>query len=126
MTKLSAWLSIAVGVVLGVAQLIRNWGNWEAPQNWMTWGVDIFAALALIAAGLLALRGQATRLLSVAWAFAGGLYVAGLLNHLIGVLVLEPGPVHDARQQLAVILSGLLVVVLGGLGLALFDRRRTP
>lgn len=122
MTMLSAWLSIGIGVLLGGAQLYRNWGHWD---NWMGWGVDIFAALVMVVAGLLALRKRTTRLLPVGWAFGIGLYVSALINHLMVMLTVEPGPLYDAKQQLVMIISVLLVLLLAGLALVLFDRKKT-
>ena len=123
MMTLSAWLSIGVGVVLGAGQLFRNWGNWD---QWMSWGVDIFAAVVMVVAGLLALRKRTTRLLPVGWAFGIGLYVSALVSHLMVMLVVEPGALHDAKRQLVVIISGLLALMLAGLALVLFDRRKAP
>lgn len=120
MTTLSAWLSIGVGLALGAAQLFRNWGKWD---NWMMWGVDVFAAAVMVVAGLLALRKRTTRLLPVGWAFAIGLYVSAVLNHLTTMLTLEPGPYHDAKQQLVIIISGILVLLFAGLAMVLFDRK---
>ena len=121
MTMLSAWLSIAVGLLLGVAQLYRNWGDWE---HSLTWGVDVFAAGVMVAAGLLALRKRTTRLLPVGWAFGIGLYASALLNHLTVMLSVEPGVLYDAKRQLVMIISVLMVVLLAGLALVLFDRKK--
>jgi hypothetical protein len=119
MVKLSAWLSIAAGITLGAAQLLRNWENW---QNWPSWMVDEFAALVMIAAGLLALRKRTTRLLPVGWSFACGLYVSALIGHL-NTLAASDGELHVATQRLVVIVAGLLGVSVLGLVLVIFDRR---
>jgi hypothetical protein len=123
MMTLSAWLSIGIGVLLGGAQLYRNWGNWD---QWMGWGVDIFAALVMVVAGLLALRKRTTRLLPVGWAFGIGLYVSALVSHLMVMLRAEPGALYDAKRQLVVIIVGLLALMLTGLALVLFDRKKAP
>ena len=121
MTKLSAWLSIGVGLLLGAGQLYRNFDNLD---RWLTWGVDVFAASVMIVAGLLALRKRTTRLLPVGWAFGIGLYMSALLNHLTVMFDVGPGALYDAKQTLVMIISVLLVLLFAGLGLVLFDRKK--
>ena len=121
MVKLSAWLAIAVGVVLAAAQLLRNYDNW---QNWPTWMIDELAAVVLVAAGLLALRRRTTRLLPVGWAFACGLYAAGVVSrwNALGPATAEA---YGAEQRLMAAVAGLVGVSLVGLALVLFSRKPT-
>ena len=117
--RLSGWLAIAVGAVVVVAQIYRNWGNWG---SWPTWAVDEFAAIALVVAGVSALRRPVTRLLPVAWAFACGLWLAGAIIHY-NSLPQIPGPHMAHEQQVLVLLGGLAVLTAVGLALVMFDRR---
>lgn len=121
MTMLSAWLSIGVGLLLAAGQLYRNWGNWD---GLLSWGVDIFAAAVMVVAGLLALRKRTTRLLPVGWAFGIGLYVSALLGHLTAMLTVDSPALYDAKQQLVTVIGGLLAILLAGLALVLFDRKK--
>ena len=119
MVRLSSWLAIAVGSVLAVAQLVRNFDNTE---RWMTWSIDVVAGLIIVAAGLLALRKQTTRLLPVGWSFALGLYAAAFLTHLT-ILQRADGDWRQAELRLVLILGGLLTATLVGLALVLFAPR---
>lgn len=118
MIKLSAWLAIGVGAAIAVAQVARNFDNLE---NWPMWAIDLVAAAILVAAGVLALRRQATRLLTVGWSFSLGLYLSALVAHL-RTLGLVEGPRHDATLQLVVIVLGLVALSLAGLGMGLLRR----
>ena len=117
--RLSGWLAIAVGAIVVVAQLYRNWGNWG---SWMTWTVDEVAALALIGAGVSALRRPVTRLLPVAWAFACGLWVAGAIIHF-NSLPQVPGEHLAHEKEISALLAGLAALTAGGLALVMLDRR---
>jgi hypothetical protein len=119
MVRLSSWLAIAVGAILAVAQVARNLDNAE---RWMSWSIDVAAGLIMIAAGLLALRKQTTRLLPVGWSFALGLYAAAFLTHLT-VLQKAEGNWYEAELKLVLILGGLLSATLVGLALVLFAPR---
>jgi hypothetical protein len=117
--RLSGWLAIAVGLVVLAAQLYRNWGNWE---SWMTWVVDEFAALALIGAGVSALRRPVTRLLPVAWAFACGLWLAGAIIHFNSLPDI-PGAHLAHEQEISGLLGALALLTAAGLALVMLDRR---
>lgn len=121
MIRLSAWLAIAVGLAVAVAQFYRNASNWE---NWSTWMIDEFAAAVLIVAGLLALRKQTTRLLPVGWSFAVGLYAAGSISHW-NALKVTSGEVYASEYRLAILLAVIEVVALVGLGMVLLSKRPT-
>lgn len=116
MLKLSAWLAIAVGLLLAAGQVARNYDNME---NVQTWAVDVFAGLVMVASGLLALRKQTTRLLPVGWSFACGLYVTAFITHLT-IMQEASGDWYIAEQRLVFIIGGLLTVSLAGLALVLF------
>jgi hypothetical protein len=117
MSKLSAWLAIAVAVPLGAIQLWRNWGNWD---HWGTWAVDELTAALLLAAAVLALRGN-PRYLAPAWAFSTALYLSSLVARLYS-LPLLPDTAYAAELQLTQLVGGLLAVSLVGLGLSFRER----
>lgn len=121
MVRLSAWFAIAVGIAIAVAQIYRNYNNWA---NWSTWMIDEFAAAVLVAAGVLALRKQTTRLLPVAWAFVVGLYAAGSISHWNALKVVS-SEIYASEYQLAILLVILEVVGLAGLALVMFGKRPT-
>lgn len=115
MIKLSAWLAIAVGVVLGAAQIARNYDNWA---SWPTWMIDEVAAVVLVLAGLLALRKRTTRLLPVGWSFALGLYTSSFVGHWTAMHMVS-GEVFVSEQRLVVIVGLLAAVCVGGIALVL-------
>lgn len=119
MIRLSAWMAIAAGALLGVAQLARNYDNWD---NWQTWMIDEAAAVAMIVAGLMALRRRMTRLLPVAWSFALGLYVASFVGHWSALKYVD-GEVYASEQRLLMIVGALVVISLAGILMTLFARR---
>jgi hypothetical protein len=120
MIRLSAWFAIAVGVVIAVAQIVRNNDNWE---NWSTWMIDEFAAVVLVIAGVLALRKQTTRLLPVAWSFAVGLYAGAAISHWNG-LKATSGETYAREYQLAILLAVVELIALAGLALVMFSKRQ--
>lgn len=119
MSRLAAWLAIVVAGPLFVAQLVRNWGNWE---YWQTWGVDLLVAVLLASAGLAALRGAAPKYLAAAWAFATAMYLSSFVSHQYHASHTE-GAMHDAETRLTMIIGALLVACLAGAALSLFGRR---
>lgn len=122
MLRMSAWLAIAFGALLAVAQTYRNWGNWGP---WITWGVDVLGGLALMAAGVVALRRANPRSLPAAWGFAAGLYVSSVIGYSLRSRDLSPEQlaVHDAR---ALIVTALMAVSLLGLISSLLLRPSGP
>jgi hypothetical protein len=119
MLKLSSWLAIAVGALLAIGQVVRNYDN---PEHWMTWAVDVVAGLIIVAAGLLALRKRTTRLLPVGWSFAMGLYAAAFLTHLT-ILQKAQGEWYEAELKLVLIVGALLGATVIGLVLVMFAPR---
>ena len=117
MSRLSAWLAIAVGAPLGAIQLWRNWGNWD---RWGTWAIDELAAALLLGAAVLALRGS-PRYLAPAWAFSTALYLSSLVSRLYS-LPLLPDTIHAAEVRLTQLAGGLLAASLVGLVLSFRER----
>lgn len=119
MIKLSAWMAIAVGLLLGAAQAARNYDNLA---NWPTWSIDILAAIVMVVAGLLALRKRTTRLLPVGWSFGCGLYVSSFVSHWNATHIVT-GELLEAEQQLTLIIGAIVALCLVGIVLVLFAPR---
>lgn len=111
MLKLSSWLAIVVGAAVAVAQVYRNYDN---PEHWMTWGIDVLAGLLIVGCGVAALRKQNTRMLPVGWSFAIGLYASAFLTHLT-LLGQAEGAWYQSELKLVMILGGLLTAATAGL-----------
>jgi hypothetical protein len=102
---------------LGPLGHLRNWGNWD---HWGTWAVDELTAALLLAAALLALRGN-PRYLAPAWAFSTALYLSSLVTRLYS-LPLLPDTIYASELRLTQLVGGLLAVSLAGLALGLRER----
>jgi hypothetical protein len=122
MTRISAWMAIAVGLVLGAAQIMRNYDNLA---NWPSWSIDLVAAGILIAGGLLTIRNGMSRALATGWSFSGGLYVSALLNHTRNLQGAVDPAQAEVSQRLVIIIAGLVVATGVGLALTLFDPKRS-
>jgi hypothetical protein len=120
MMRLSAWLAIAFGASVAVAQLVRNWGNWGA---WPTWTIDEFSSAVLILAGVLTLRGTTGRFLAPGWAFACGLFGSSLIGYWRGLALFE-GEAYAGHLRFLAIVAALLSVCIVGLALSLAERRK--
>jgi hypothetical protein len=119
--RLSAWLSIAVGLVLGAAQVLRNLDNWA---NWPTWMLDEAAALMMIVGGALSLWRGGSRVLVAGWGVGVGLYGSSLVSH---VMALRDGLRPEARamhEHLAMIIGTLLALTILGLAMTLLEKRK--
>jgi hypothetical protein len=121
MSRLAAWLALAVSAPLFAGELVRNWGNWA---YWATWGADLLVAVLLAAAGYASLRGAAPKYLASAWSFAAALYLSSFVGHAYRYLSLD-GDLAAAEQRLMLIVGALLLVCLAGASMALVGRRST-
>lgn len=119
MIKLSAWMAIAVGLLLGAAQIARNYDNLT---NWPTWTIDIVAATVMVIAGVLALRKRTTRLLPVGWSFGLGLYTSSFVSHWNTTRVVG-GELLASEERLVMIIGALVAICLVGIALVLFAPR---
>ena len=120
MTRLAAWLAIAVAIPLAAAQLYRNFDNWN---RWPSWVIDEVAAAGLLVAGALALRQGQPRYLAPAWAFAFALYLSSVATR-IHALPMMPPEIYGAELMLTRIVSALAAVSFVGLALSLADRKK--
>ena len=118
MIRISAWLAIGFGLLLGVLEAVRNWGEW---QWWPLWVVDYLGAIMLVAGGLLALRGFAERWLSAGWGFACAMFWMSFFGHLEGVL---QGGVTLRESRLTQIIGAMFAITVAGLIFSLLGRQR--
>lgn len=122
MTRQSAYLALAFGLFLAIAEIVRNWGNW---QPWPFWIVDFIAAGALIWGGVRALSLGSSRLLSAAWGFTVGIFWMSFFSHVeeLGAEVQNTyasGSVSEG--SLTLIIGVMLVVAVAGLIMSLTRR----
>jgi peptidoglycan/LPS O-acetylase OafA/YrhL len=115
MIKLSAWMAIGAGLLLGAGQIARNYDNLA---NWPTWTIDLVAAAVMVVAGVLALRRRTTRLLPVGWSFALGLYTSSFVTHW-NVTQGASGELLMAEERLVMIIGALVAICLAGIALVL-------
>lgn len=111
--RAAAPLAIALGPTVIVVAILRNWHGWEAPPFWLD---DYAAGVALLAAGIFALRDQGSikgRLLSASFALSMAVMWASLFEPLAG---LHPVPrewsVFPAMSRILT-LAGLAASVAG-------------
>jgi len=120
--KAAAPLAIALGPTVIIVTILRNWHGWEAPPFWLD---DYAAGLALLGAGIFALRDQDSikgRLLSAAFALSVGVMWASLFEPTAG---LHPAPpewsAFPATSRLLTLAS--LAASVAGLVLSLPSKR---
>jgi hypothetical protein len=115
-------LALGFGAVLAIAEIIRNWGDWQA---WPFWIVDFIAAGALIWGGLRTLSQGSSRLLSAAWGFTVGIFWMSFLSH---TQALSEGTTQTyasgavSEGVLTLIIGAMLVAAIAGLVMSLSRR----
>ena len=118
----SAWLALESGLVLAIAEIIRNWGNWQA---WPFWTLDFIAAGALIWGGVRTLSQGSSRLLPAAWGFTVGIFWMSFFSHTQTVSggadkTYASGTVNEG--MLTVIIGAMLLAAIAGLIMSLTRR----
>ena len=116
MIRRSAFIALAFGVFLIIAEIARNWGNW---QPWPFWLVDFIAAGALIWGGLLTLNQGSSRLLSAAWGVTVGIFWMSYFSH---VETLVAGTQTAGEGPLTLMIGVMLLVAIVGLFMSLTRR----
>jgi hypothetical protein len=122
MTRNSGMLALGFGAVLAIAEIIRNWGDWQA---WPFWIVDFIAAGALIWGGLRTLSQGSSRLLSAAWGFTVGIFWMSFFSH---TQALSEGTAQTyasgavSEGVLTLIIGAMLVAAIAGLVMSLSRR----
>lgn len=129
MRTFSAWLALAFGTFLAIAELGRNW---DYVQWWPFWVVDYIAAGLLVwgAAGMLWTPAKSRSLaLAAAWGFTTSMFYMSLFSHLSAFYgddaatarIVNPG-VEETRLTMIIGFMFLLTVV--GLITSLWPRAR--
>ena len=122
MTRNSAFLALGFGVFLAIAEIVRNWGDWQA---WPFWIVDFIAAGALVWGGLRTLSQGSSRLLSAAWGFTVGIFWMSFFSH---TAALSQGTAETyasgavPESLLTLIIGGMLLAAIAGLMMSLSRR----
>ena len=122
MTRNSAFLALGFGVFLVIAEIVRNWGNW---QPWPFWIVDFIAAGSLVWGGLRTLSQGSSRLLSAAWGFTVGIFWMSFFSH---TEALSEGTAETyasgavSEGFLTLIIGAMLVAAIAGLVMSLSRR----
>ena len=117
MIRRSAFIALAFGVFLIIAETARNWGNW---QPWPFWVVDFIAAGALIWGGLRTLNQGSSRLLSAAWGVTVGIFWMSYFSHV--ETLVEGVNVAKGEGPLTLMIGLMLVVAIAGLFMSLTRR----
>lgn len=120
--RTAAPLAIALGPMVIIIAILRNWHGWEAPPFWLD---DYAAGIALLGAGAFAIRDQGSikgRLLSAAFALATGVMWGSVFEPLAG---LHPGPSEWSAVPLTSRILSIagLVTAAAGLVLSLPSKR---
>lgn len=117
MIRKSAFIALFFGLFLAIAEIVRNWGDW---QPWPFWVVDFIAAGALIWGGVRTLNQGSSRLLSAAWGVTVGIFWMSYFSH-VQVLV-EGVHVAEGEGRLTLIIGVMLLVAIIGLFMSLTRR----
>ena len=121
MIKTSAYLALAFGLVLGIGELMRNWGDW---QWWPFWVVDYIAAALLIFGGQRALNTGTMRWLTAGWGFTAAMFWMSFFSHVDQLrrqADRHTGPMDEGN--LTTIIGVMLAIALTGLLMALLGKR---
>ena len=122
MITLSARVAIAFGVFLAIAEVVRNWGDW---QPWPWWVVDYIAVALLLFGGRMALPGRSQRNaapLCGAWGFACAMFYGSFFSHLETLQEKGTGPIDSL--PLTATIGVLFAVTILGLALAIVGSQR--
>lgn len=133
MKVFSAWLALAFGTFLAVAEAVRNSGE---IQWWPFWVVD-YIAVALLMWGAVAILWQPSErglsILTAGWGFTSAMFYMSLFSH-ISSLQSTGGEVAEINAQsaldepwLTVVIGVLFGLTLLGLATSLIaEYRRAP
>ncbi len=121
MIRVSAYLALAFGVFLFVAEIVHNWGDW---QWWPFWTVDYVAAALLIFGGQRALKTGTLRWLTGGWGFTAAMFWMSFFSH-VDSLRRDGGAQHGTIDEptLTTIMGVMFGLALIGLLLALLGKR---
>lgn len=121
--RAAAPLAIGLGPMVIIIAILRNWHGWEAPPFWLD---DSIGGLALLGAGIFAIRDQGSikgRLLSAAFALATGVMWGSVFEPLAG---LHPGPSEWSAVPLTSRILSVAGLVTAAVGLVLSLPSKRP
>jgi hypothetical protein len=118
----SARIAIGFGVFLAIAEVVRNWGDW---QPWPWWVVDYIAVALLLYGGHAALPGRVQRSaapLCAGWGFTCAMFYGSFFSHLETLGEKGTGPIES--HTLTATIGVLFAITILGLALALVGSQR--
>ena len=120
MSRWSSVPALAFGVFLALAELARNWGNW---QWWPFWLVDFIAAALLVAGAHLAIRGnpRAAQVLAGGWGFTSAMFYMSFWSHVEHIHEAAEG--NFEQRPLTVVIGVMWATTILGFVLAVFASR---
>jgi hypothetical protein len=124
MITLSARIAIGFGAFLAIAEIVRNWGDWEP---WPWWVVDYIAVALLLYGGRLALPGRVRRSavpLGAGWGFTCAMFYGSFFSHLASLNEKGTGPIES--HTLTAVIGVLFAITILGLFLAIAGSQREP
>jgi hypothetical protein len=133
MKHFSAWLALAFGTFLAVAEVLRNSGE---IQWWPFWVVD-YLAVALLQWGAIAVlwtpNDRGLGVLTAAWGFTAAMFYLSLFSHIEAMqktgLPFSLSNIQSATDEpvLTLIIGTLFAIALAGLATSLIaDLRGSP
>lgn len=119
MIKTSARIAIGFGIFLAIAEVVRNWGDW---QWWPWWVVDYIAVALLLYGGRVALRSRSAAPLCAGWGFTCAMFWMSFFSHLESLHEKGTGPIES--HTLTAVIGVLFAITIIGLALALVGSQR--
>lgn len=121
MSRWSSVPALAFGVFLALAEVARNWGNW---QWWPFWLVDFVAAALLVVGALLATRGhpRAAQVLAGAWGFTSAMFYMSFWSHIEQFN--QPADGNVSQAPLTIIIGVMWAITVIAFAHALLVTRR--
>jgi uncharacterized membrane protein YadS len=119
MIKASARMAIGFGIFLAIAEVVRNWGDW---QPWPWWVVDYIAVALLLYGGRVALRDRSAAPLCAGWGFTCAMFWMSFFSHLESLNEKGTGPIES--HTLTTVIGVLFAITIVGLALSLVGSQR--
>lgn len=122
MITLSARIALGFGAFLAVAEVVRNWGDW---QPWPWWVVDYIAVALLLYGGRTALANRPQRNatpLCGAWGFTCAMFYGSFFSHLETLHEKGSGPIES--HTLTATIGVLFAITILGFALAIVGSQR--
>ncbi len=119
MRRASAQLALVFGLFLAIAEVARNWGDW---QWWPFWLIDFIAAGLLVVGSVATLRHRPRGpvLLAGAWGFTSAMFYMSFWSH-IGSFD-QPAEGNVSQGPLTIIIGVMWALTIVGLLLSLASK----